>query len=314
MTSTKLSEKEIQKLQEDSYWQILELEAKNKEFEEYAKLLTKQQTEMQEINTTLRTEIKKRDSITKELTISREEAERANLAKSEFLANISHELRTPMHAILSYASMGENRGETVNRKNLIRYFETIRLSGKRLLTLLNDLLDLSKLDAGHMQSDLQQQEIGPIIQKVITEQQANLSAAEINIKLEETNLSTTCLFDFGQIWQVMTNLIANAIKFSPEHSIITISFSHIKNKNKQNMLCCSVSDQGIGIPETELESVFDQFIQSSKTATGAGGTGLGLAICKKIITNHGGDIWAENRAGGGTLFRFTVLKEESSSE
>lgn len=309
MTAPNLTEEEIQKLQEDSYWQILELEAKNREFEEYAHLLTKQQTKMKEVNNALRAEIMRSKRITEELILSHKKAEQANIAKSEFLANISHELRTPMHAILSYAGMGMSRGKRIDRQKLSRYFETIHTSGTRLLVLLDDLLDLSKLEAGQMKTELHYQDCRPIVVQVTRELQESFNQANITLDFKKQNICTHSLIDSSQICQVLTNLLSNAIKYSPHQSTISISFSHLQNREKNPMLCCTITDRGIGIPVQELESIFDQFIQSSKTATGSGGTGLGLSICKKIIINHGGEIWAEQRDGGGSVFRFTTRTE-----
>ncbi len=108
--------------------------------------------------------------------------------------------------------------------------------------------------------------------------------------------------------QVIINLLANSAKYSPKDGSIDVSVRDAKLPNGEEALCCSVADNGTSIPETELESVFDKFIQSSKTKTGAGGTGLGLAICREIVETHGGTIWAENRDPKGVMISFMIAR------
>lgn len=121
------------------------------------------------------------------------------------------------------------------------------------------------------------------------------------------------LFDHAKIIQVMTNLISNAIKFTPEGSTITVSIEEATLKKRKEQIPAvqvTVKDEGVGIPEDEIETVFDKFIQSSKTKKKSGGTGLGLAICREIIVHHGGKIWAENNQDGGATFSFMIPKGE----
>jgi signal transduction histidine kinase len=253
-----------------------------------------------------------------DLESARDKAEESDRAKSDFLANMSHELRTPMHAILSFANFGlkdvtklpEETPEKL-RRYLGDHFTTIRESGTRLLGLINDLLDLSKLESGKMVMDTAIQPIQDVVQTVMTE----LAPLFDNKKLKFVHHvldqpSYYSLYDKGRVLQVMRNILSNAIKFTPEeHSI----YLFIEEETAHYRII--VDDEGMGIPDGELEAIFDKFIQSSKTKSGAGGTGLGLAICREIIQLHQGNIWAEHRVGAvGTRMIFTLPKVEVKDE
>ncbi len=232
-------------------------------------------------------------------------AEQANHAKSEFLANMSHELRTPMHGILSFARLGIKKVDQGNIPQLAKYFDRINISGERLLVLLNDLLDLSKLEAGKMDVKKENHNLQILVKSCLVEQQAWLDEKQIKIVWGNVWNNPVAFFDSNRIAQVITNLLSNAIKFSEvgESIYLIISFDQIDH---QNVIKFTIRDEGMGIPVQELESVFDKFIQSSKTSTGAGGTGLGLAICKEIIDLHGGTITADNAPQGGAIFQFSL--------
>ncbi len=240
---------------------------------------------------------------TKELAIAVEQANQANLSKSEFLAHISHELRTPMHGILSFASFGINNSDSVPRKKLNQYFVNIDTSGKRLLTLLNDLLDLSKLEAGKMELNKNEANLAMILESCRLEQSQRMIDLGINLQVNQPSSPVTGVFDVLRIGQVITNLLSNAIKFSPQNGEIKV----VMDKNDKDEIYFSMQDQGPGVPESELKKIFDSFAQSSKTDTVKKGTGLGLAISQKIIEGHQGRIWAENNtAEGGAIFKFVI--------
>jgi len=262
--------------------------------------------EVSDTNALLTREIEKRQQ-------AQAQAEQANQAKSEFLANMSHELRTPMHAILSFAAMGQEKINTGPKEKLNRYFYHIQESGDRLLALLNDLLDLAKLEAGHMDLNLNRYNIKDLTESAIAEISglAQNKSLELEIISPETDLF--CLLDKDKILQVMLNLLSNAIKFSPEGKKISIiidtallSDEHGENNIKVPAISIGILDEGIGIPKEELSKIFDKFVQSSKTKTGGGGTGLGLSICKEIINGHGGTIKAENNHEGGAVVTFIL--------
>lgn len=245
---------------------------------------------------------------TADLQEARKAAEAANRVKSDFLSNISHELRTPMHVILNCAKIGMTHLQDGNAQKIGKYLDNIHSSGKRLSFLLNDILELSRLESGKVVLDLQNCSLLEIIQ--LSTAELEILKAERNIKLtihsRITNPVAHC--DRQQILQVFINLYSNAIKYSPVGGTIAITIADAEIAPGTPALLCAVEDEGIGIPAKELEVVFDKFVQSSKTKTGAGGTGLGLAICKEIVELHKGRIWAENRPTGGALLQVLLIK------
>lgn len=232
----------------------------------------------------------------------RDTAEKANKAKSVFLANMSHELRTPMHGILSFSKFGQQKIETATKEKLRSYFDEIYESGSRLMVLLNDILDLSKLEAGKITYSVEEGNLAETVQVVASEMKA--FADEKGLQLEINHQGPVMgRYDNLRIMQVVRNILGNAIKFSEKGSTVRAELIQT-----QDMLSCRICNKGIGIPKEELASIFDKFAQSSKTRTGAGGTGLGLAICKEIVEQHGGKIWAESDLNGDTKFIFELPK------
>lgn len=252
-----------------------------------------------------------------ELALAKEAAEQANAAKSLFLTNMSHELRTPMHGILSFARIGLQRGSQSEPERLTGYFERIISSAERLMTLLNDLLDLSKLEAGHMELHPSKIDLSLLARTTIAEFEALAKSRQIDIQTLCTGRSTVTA-DGKLITQVLANLLSNAIKFSPACSQICLSIqpgvlNTPAGAQPRQALEIIVADSGPGIPENELERIFDKFVQSSKTHSGAGGTGLGLAICREITHIHGGQILARNREGGGAEFILRLPAEPADT-
>ena len=244
---------------------------------------------------------------TAKLEEAKKKAEEANVIKSEFLANMSHELRTPLHAILGFSGFGIKKYISAKPEKILDYFTIIRQNGESLLALVDDLLDLTKLESGKTILELKRISLGELI-TIICDQFSSIEAYRgISIQYQNPVFDTTLTIDDEKIKQVIRNLLSNAVKFSPDKGTIEIKIS----KNSHS-LTTTVQDQGVGIPENELEAIFDKFFQSSKTKTGAGGTGLGLSICREIITAHRGKIWAENRLGGAMFSVELPLNSEDS--
>ncbi|NOR69665.1 MAG: PAS domain S-box protein [Methylomarinum sp.] len=246
----------------------------------------------------------------------KEQADAASRSKSEFLANMSHELRTPMHGILSFARFGIKNIDKENKSKNLKYFDRINVSGERLLVLLNDLLDLSKLEAGKMVFNYVEVDLQKRVENCIAEQQVRLKDLNLTVSVNSTGCSNISC-DGIRMEQVITNFLSNAIKFSPEDSDIKIEIKPQSLSLRDDLvvegLQLSVADNGVGIPADELEIVFEKFIQSSKTKTNAGGTGLGLSICNEIIKGHQGELWAENSENGGAVFYFLIPVEGNVS-
>jgi signal transduction histidine kinase len=254
---------------------------------------------------------------TVELINARDIAESANRSKSEFLANMSHELRTPMHAILSFAQLAIEKAalDEPPISKLRQYMNRIEEGGKRLLHLLNELLDLSKLESGKTIYQMRPTDIKAIAADAVSQFEALARSKNLHLDLGPSAAPCLVLCDSERIRQVFANLISNSIKFTPAGGRIAITVAeasgamvelHQGDSAMEQALFIRINDNGIGIPPDELEDVFDKFVQSSKTRTGAGGTGLGLSICQQIIVDHGGRIWAENDDTGGTSICFLV--------
>jgi len=242
-----------------------------------------------------------------------EKAERANAVKTEFLANISHELRTPMLGILGFSELGITKIETADKAKLLKYYNRIHTSGSRLLLLLNNLLDLAKLEANQMIFNIQRYDIEEVFNDVVIELTPLIEDKDLKIEVSHENIDLSADVDKHRIHQVLYNLLSNAIKFSPNNGIIKVFWREeiiINGDVEVPALQFTLTDQGMGVPETELITIFDKFSQSSRTSTGAGGTGLGLSISKDICNYHHGKIWAENlqKPEQGAQFIFIIPK------
>ncbi len=243
---------------------------------------------------------------TADLSRALQAANQAHQAKSEFLANMSHELRTPMHAIMSFSRLGMERIGQAPPERVGQYFERIRQSAERLVLLINDLLDLSKLEAGRMLLTRECFEVAPLLSKAVRDLESLLPPRALCVELRVETFDTWITGDRVQIERVVHNLLSNAIKFSPDGGLIDICVGNAMTPQGDSALRISFSDSGVGIPAGELEDIFEKFVQSSATKTGAGGTGLGLAISREIIVAHHGTIAASNNPGGGATFTVTL--------
>ncbi len=227
----------------------------------------------------------------------------AGKAKSEFLANMSHELRTPLNSIIGFSElMKEKTAGEMNEKQM-HYVENVLMSGKHLLGLINDILDLSRVEAGKLQLCIEKVSIPDVVEEslIMVREKANASSIKL-IKELDPGLDLIEA-DRLRLKQILFNLISNAIKFSKKDGG-TVTVSAKKDKDTVKF---SVSDTGIGIKEEDIGRLFREFEQlESGISRSYGGTGLGLAISKKLVELHGGMIWVESRYGEGSTFMFLL--------
>ena len=232
---------------------------------------------------------------------AREATEVAARAKQQFLANISHELRTPMHGIISYSRFGVEDAQTGPREELLDYFQQVATCGATLLSLLDDLLDLAKFDSGRMKLQFAELTLEEVAQEAADEFSTIYQERQLTLDLEVESDLVSVMADRMRLRQVFRNLLSNAAKFSPAGGLVSM-----RVMRAGPMARVVVEDSGRGIPPDELELVFDRFSQASNNSTGSGGTGLGLPLCREFVQSHGGRIWAENRSPNGTRITFEV--------
>ncbi|WP_292467452.1 ATP-binding protein [Methanolobus sp.] len=229
-------------------------------------------------------------------------AEESNRIKSEFIANMSHELRTPLNSIIGFSQiLTEEIVGNLNEKQ-VKYVSNIQKSGNHLLGLINDILDISKIESGNMKYEPDKINLQQSINEAILLMEPMIKTKLIDFKFNTDLKNLETYADKIKIKQIMYNLLSNAIKFTPKNGKVWIDSKLINNK-----IQISVSDNGIGIPLDEQKTIFDSFKQVDSSENRVyGGTGLGLAIVKHYVEMHSGEIHVESEVGKGSTFTFTI--------
>ena len=236
---------------------------------------------------------------------ARAAAENANRAKSAFLANMSHELRTPMNAILGYSEMLMEEAEDAGQDDFVSDLKKINQAGNHLLSLINDVLDLSKIESGKMEAFAEDFDVGSLIDHVAGTVQPLMSKNNNQFKIERGEALGHAHQDITKLRQSMMNLLSNATKFTHEGTV-TLRVDR-KSQADGEWLTISVTDSGIGIPADKLEHVFEEFSQADTSTTrDYGGTGLGLPISRRFCQMLGGDLTVQSNAGEGSVFTMQI--------
>jgi len=287
-----------------------EITTQKKELEKAFKQNTKQQTK-------LTIAFKKIEDQNKELEKAYEKIKETTRIKEVFLANTSHEIRTPLNAIIGFTNLLLRKpiGESIDNKDS-QYLSNIKNSGDNLLVIINDILDFSKIEAGKLTIEKTNFNIREIAQTVISTLQMKASENDINLVLNmEKQIPEFLIGDPVRLNQVIMNLAGNAIKFTKPKGHVSVSIELENETADLADLVFKVNDDGIGIPQDKLETIFDSFTQAeSDTTRKYGGTGLGLAIVKRLIELQHGEIFAESELNQGTTFTFKLSYQKGEKK
>ncbi|MDR1625155.1 MAG: response regulator [Spirochaetia bacterium] len=246
-----------------------------------------------------------RDLMDKERTAALEQAVRASKAKGDFLSNMSHEMRTPMNAIIGMTAIGK-AAHDLEKKDYA--FEKIENASSHLLGVINDILDMSKIEANKLEFASEPFNLEKMLQKVTGVVNFRITQRKQSFYVSiDKRIPHTLIGDDQRLAQIVTNLLSNAIKFTPEGGTVRLEACFVGEEKKMCTIQIRVSDTGIGISPEQQARLFNSFEQAeSSTARKFGGTGLGLAISKRIVEMMGGRIWIESQIGNGAAFTFTV--------
>ncbi len=258
----------------------------------------KRTRQLRETNEKLQLEVTVRERVQRELIKAKELADAANHAKSSFLANMSHELRTPLNAVIGFSELLEQEifGTLTDKQR--SYVGNVLISGRHLLQLVNDILDISKVEAGRMDLICEWTHLGSVVDIVRSVIQAQATKRGINLEVSLAKALPEIYIDPGRIKQVLYNLVSNGIKFTPRGGTVRLS-AHLED----DQIVVEVADTGVGIAEENLPRLFHEFEQIPQTrGVRPEGTGLGLALTKRLVALHGGEVSVESKVGQGSIF------------
>lgn len=261
------------------------------------------------------TERKRLDQVLREKNIELESAwsvaEKTNLAKSEFLANMSHELRTPLNSVIGFSEILQDRMFGPMNEKQQEYVKNILDSGRHLLSLINDVLDLSKVESGKMELDLSTFSLRELLDATVMMLKEKALKGGINLRLDITPEADVIIeADERKLKQIMFNLVSNAVKFTPPNG--TVDVSAIR---EEHFIEITVTDTGVGIKEKDVPKLFQPFTQLESVYTKEfEGTGLGLALTRQLVELHGGRVWVESKFGVGSRFCFNFPLAQAAAK
>jgi signal transduction histidine kinase len=287
----------------NTYLRFIQEEHQQSQYQqELERKVLERTAELVEINKRLTQEIGERQVIEEKLQWAKETAESANLAKSQFLATMSHELRTPLNAILGYSEMVKEEAIELNFEDVLPDLEKVIASGKHLLAMINDVLDISKLEAGEMQLYNETFKVSDLINEVVKTIQPFMESTGNIFEVQGHNDTLGEMeADLTKVRQILLNLLDNAAKFT-HHGTVTLTVN-LQEDSTNKWTHLQVTDTGIGLTEEQISKLFQMFTQVDSSSTRKyGGTGLGLVISKRFVEMMGGSLTVQSELGRGTTF------------
>ena len=239
---------------------------------------------------------------------SREELTRIDREKGEFLSIVSHELRTPLNTILGFSQLLLEGTEGEMSESQLEDVRIIQMSGKNLLGLINDILDLSAIESGTIQIHPSTVDVAQLAREIDSEFRGQLKSKKTRMSLDVEGETLLARADRKRVYQIINNLVSNAVKFTPKGTVT------LRARQRGEFVEVVVKDTGAGIPEEDLGTIFSEFQQSGTSTMRSKGTGLGLAICQKLVEMQGGDIAVQSRMGEGSTFTFTLPQATGEEE
>lgn len=299
----------------NTYLRFIQQEHQQNQYQqELEHQVQKRTAELAEINRRLTQEIGERQIIAEKLQWAKETAETANLAKSQFLATMSHELRTPLNAILGYSEMVKEEAVELGFEEVLPDLEKVIASGKHLLAMINDVLDISKLEAGEMQLYNETFKVSNLINEVVMTIQPFVEGTGNTLEVQGNNDTLGEMeADLTKVRQILLNLLENAAKFT-HHGTVTLTVNLQQEDATQKWVYFQVTDTGIGLTEEQISKLFQIFTQVDSSSTRKyGGTGLGLVISKRFVEMMGGQITVQSELGQGSHFLVLLPVKSSPS-